>query len=103
MRAQGLKTPELDPTDKLATYARDAAKQLRHVSGYILKKDSPSCGMERVKVYYDNEMPEKIGTGVFTRSLKQELPLLPMEEEDRLGDPVLRENFIERVFVYHRW
>ena len=103
IRAVGVKTPELDPTDQLAAFAERTASQLGEISGYILKKDSPSCGMERVKIYNDKGMPERKGVGIYAGVLMQRLPLLPVEEEGRLGDAVLRENFIERVFVYHRW
>ncbi|MGB0721030.1 MAG: YbgA family protein, partial [Gammaproteobacteria bacterium] len=65
--------------------------------------DSPSCGMERVKVYTDKGMPGGRGAGAYAQEIMAALPLLPVEEEGRLGDPVLRENFIQRVFVYDRW
>ena len=71
--------------------------------GFILKKNSPSCGMERVKVYGDSGPPLRKGAGLFARALIQAQPLLPVEEEGRLNDPRLRENFIERIFVYHRF
>ncbi len=103
IRAVGVKTPELDPTDSLADFAHRTVPELDGVSGYILKNASPSCGMERVKVYNDKGMPERIGVGIFAGVVMKSLPSLPVEEEGRLGDPVLRENFIERVFVYHRW
>ena len=103
VRALGVRDATLDPTDALADYGRASAGRLGEISGYLLKKDSPSCGMERVKVYNEGGMPERKGVGLFAAALKQALPLLPMEEEGRLGDPVLRENFIERVFVYRRW
>jgi uncharacterized protein YbgA (DUF1722 family)/uncharacterized protein YbbK (DUF523 family) len=70
--------------------------------GYILKKNSPSCGMERVRVYSKSGMPIKNGVGLYARKLLQHFPLLPVEEEGRLNDPHLRENFIERVFAYRR-
>src|SRR5690606_7126484 len=73
------------------------------LSGYIFKKGSPSCGMERVKVYGDGPVPVASGSGVFARVIMNLMPLLPVEEEGRLMDPALRENFIERVFVLHRW
>jgi uncharacterized protein YbgA (DUF1722 family)/uncharacterized protein YbbK (DUF523 family) len=69
--------------------------------GYVLKKDSPSCGMERVKVYGDGA-PAKVGRGVFADVLLERFPDLPVEEEGRLCDPRLRDNFVERVFAYHR-
>lgn len=71
--------------------------------GYILKKDSPSCGMERVRVYTDKGMPGGKGRGLFADELMRVDPMLPVEEEGRLRDPVLHENFISRVFVLARW
>ena len=103
VRALGVKDPRLDPTDALADYGSEIAGQLAGISGYLLKKDSPSCGMERVRLYNQRGMPERKGVGIFAASLMQAVPLLPVEEEGRLGDPVLRDNFIERVFVYDRW
>jgi uncharacterized protein YbgA (DUF1722 family)/uncharacterized protein YbbK (DUF523 family) len=71
--------------------------------GYVLKKDSPSCGMERVRVYGDGVPPARSGVGTFARVLMERLPMLPVEEEGRLHDPALRENFVERLFAYARW
>ena len=71
--------------------------------GFIFKSRSPSSGMERVKVYNDKGMAEKNGVGIFARALMARLPLLPTEEEGRLQDIHLRENFIVRVFTYRRW
>ena len=71
--------------------------------GFIFKSKSPSSGMERVKVYNEKGMAEKNGVGLFARALMERLPLLPVEEEGRLQDIQLRENFIVRVFVYRRW
>ncbi|HSP06934.1 MAG TPA: DUF523 and DUF1722 domain-containing protein [Acidobacteriota bacterium] len=71
--------------------------------GFILKKDSPSCGMERVRLYDTSGMPRKHGRGMFAGELLDRFPQLPVEEEGRLHDPTLRENFIERVFAYFRW
>jgi uncharacterized protein YbgA (DUF1722 family)/uncharacterized protein YbbK (DUF523 family) len=72
------------------------------LSGYVLKKDSPSCGMERVKVFGEAGMPRRNGRGIFAAALMARLPALPVEEEGRLNDARLRENFIERVFAYGR-
>lgn len=79
---------------------RDLAKL--DLSGFILQQKSPSCGMERVKVYGKNGMPRPVGSGLFAAELKRQLPLLPLEEEGRLNDPNLRENFLVRVFAYAR-
>lgn len=98
----GTKTNTLDVTDKLIQCAHDQQHWHATVFGYILKKDSPSCGMERVKVY-KNDMPERNGSGLYAKVLMQNFPDLPVEEEGRMGDPVLRENFIQRVFIYKRW
>ncbi len=103
VRTVGVETPDLDPSDELAAFGRHTARQLGDISGYILKNGSPSCGMEHVKVYSEKGMPRKNGIGIYAGELMKSLPLLPVEEEGRLGDAVLRENFIERVFVYHRW
>lgn len=71
--------------------------------GFIFKSRSPSSGMERVKVYNEKGMAEKNGVGIFARALMQRLPLLPVEEDGRLQDIQLRENFIVRIFAYRRW
>ena len=73
------------------------------LSGYVFKKDSPSCGMERVRIYHEHGMPGRNGVGLFARAFIEQFPLIPVEEEGRLRDPTLRENFIERVFCYRRW
>ena len=103
VRVRGVRTRELDVTQPLREYGRDMAGRLRDISGYIFKRGSPSCGMERVKIYSEGGMPSKMGSGAYAEAFMAEQPLLPCEEEGRLGDPVLRENFIVRVFVYHRW
>ena len=75
-----------------------------NLHGYVFTKDSPSCGLFRVKIYGDNEQViSRNGRGLFAGSLSSKLPHLPIEENGRLNDPRLRENFIERVFVYKRW
>ncbi|WNO11510.1 DUF523 and DUF1722 domain-containing protein [Teredinibacter sp. KSP-S5-2] len=102
VRCIGTKTPELDVTDKLTQCGKDQLDWVKTLSGYIFKKDSPSCGMERVKVYYKNN-PKRNGVGLFASVITQHCPNLPTEEEGRLGDAMLRENFIKRVFLYHRW
>ena len=103
IRVLGVKDSTLDVTDNLRTFSQEACGKLGNLSGYILKKDSPSCGMERVRVYNSKDMAEKRGRGVFADTLIQTWPNLPVEEEGRLMDPVLRENFIERVFIFYRW
>ena len=80
------------------------ARRHGDLSGYLLKSKSPSCGMARVKVYGEpGRAPRAVGVGIYARSLMEALPLLPVEEEGRLNDPALRENWIERVYAYHRW
>jgi len=71
--------------------------------GYVLKKDSPSCGMERVRIYAESGVAQRNGTGLFAAALMERFPDLPVEEEGRLHDMPIRENFIERVFAYARW
>lgn len=106
IRAVETRNPDADHTDALAAYSKQVMGHLQGVAGYILKKDSPSCGMERVRVYHADKPkspPERKGQGIFASILHEHFPLLPVEEEGRLGDPILRENFIERVYIYHRW
>ena len=93
-----------DHTKAMRTFAERRVAELakQDLSGYILKKDSPSCGMERVQVFDANGVPAKSDRGLFADALLRQLPNLPVEEEGRLYDPRIRENFIERVFAYHR-
>jgi len=102
-----------DFTQAMRRYSarRAAGLGTEALRGYVLKKDSPSCGMERVKIYDANKVPARNGRGLFAQALKERFPNLPVEEEGRLKDPRLRENFIERIFAYdrlqtlfaHRW
>jgi uncharacterized protein YbgA (DUF1722 family)/uncharacterized protein YbbK (DUF523 family) len=93
-----------DHTDAMRVWAerRLRAIEKADLSGYVLKRGSPSCGMERVRVYGERGMPSKTGRGLFAEALLARLPLLPVEEEGRLSDARLREGFIERVFAYRR-
>jgi len=94
----------VDHTGAMTAWARRRVEALgrEDLCGYVLKKDSPSCGMERVKVYDPHGSPVRAGVGLFAAALLERFPLLPVEEEGRLSDPRLRENFIERVFAYRR-
>ncbi len=94
-----------DHTDRLRTFAAQRLASLNRdrLCGYILKKDSPSCGMERVRLYPSTGVPDRSGQGLFAAALMRRFPHLPVEEEGRLQDPRLRENFVTRVFAYQRW
>ena len=103
-RAVGTVHPERDVTEALTEHGRRVAAQLRDICGFILMQKSPSCGMERVKVYGANGHPADGGaSGLFAGALMQARPDLPVEEDGRLNDPVLRENFLTRVFAYAEW
>ena len=102
-RALGIRNTALDVTDALRKYGENQARTLTALCGYIFKRGSPSCGMERVKVYSKSGMPQKNGQGIYAKAFMDKQPLIPCEEEGRLGDPQLRENFIQRVFVLYRW
>ena len=95
----------VDHTDRMLTWAKKRVKELEKedLCGFIFKSDSPSSGMERVKVYNEKGMAEKKGIGMFARVFMAHFPLMPVEEEGRLHDPKLRENFIERIFTLKRW
>ena len=94
-----------DYTERMVRWARQRVADLEKESlcGFIFKSDSPSSGMERVKVYKEGGMPEKKGIGVFARIFMEHFPLIPVEEEGRLHDPLIRENFVERIFTLKRW
>jgi uncharacterized protein YbgA (DUF1722 family)/uncharacterized protein YbbK (DUF523 family) len=85
-------------------FSHDRVAQLKEADlcGFVLKKDSPSCGLHNVRVYNDSGMPSRKGMGLFARALTDALPSLPVEDEGRLSDPGLRESFVERVFSYRR-
>ena len=93
-----------DWTDRMNRFARQRVRRadLADLSGYIFKNRSPSCGLERVRLYARSGMAEKKAVGLFARAFMEHFPHLPLEDEGRLTDAVLRENFIVRVFVYHR-
>jgi uncharacterized protein YbbK (DUF523 family)/uncharacterized protein YbgA (DUF1722 family) len=94
----------IDLTDRMERFSRPRLSALagEHLSGYVLKKDSPSCGLERVKVYDPHGSPVRGGRGLYAAALVEAYPYLPVEEEGRLADPRLRDNFVKRVFAYWR-
>ena len=95
----------VDHTERQLTWARYRVVELEkeELCGFIFKSDSLSSGMERVKVYGPSGAPARKGVGLFARVFMEHFPLLPVEEEGRLHDPILRENFIEAIFTLERW
>ncbi|WP_295471507.1 DUF523 and DUF1722 domain-containing protein [uncultured Pseudomonas sp.] len=103
-QAVGTVHPELNVTRQLAEYGEHMAGEMTDISGYIFMQKSPSCGLERVKVYRDNGAPfDGGGRGIYAQAFCERQPDLPVEEDGRLNDPVLRENFITRVYAYAAW
>ena len=94
-----------DVTDRMVRWAEKRVVEIEEedLCGFIFKSDSPSSGMERVRVYNEKGMPVKKGIGIFAKIFMEHFPLLPVEDEGRLHDPELRENFIERIFISKRW
>ncbi|WP_428264239.1 YbgA family protein [Haliangium sp.] len=94
-----------DWTERVERFSQDTVERLAELDlcGFVLKSRSPTCGMERVRVYGDGGVPAKVGVGVFARVLMERFPSLPVEEEGRLCDPALREAFLDAVFAYARW
>lgn len=94
-----------DLTQRLLTWSRQRVAELARedLDGFIFKAQSPSSGMARVKVYNDRGVPATTGVGLFARVFMDYFPLLPGEDEGRLQDPEIRENFIERIFFHRRW
>ncbi len=96
---------KIDLTSKMKKWAKKRVTELakEELCGFIFKSKSPSSGMERVKVYGKNGIPAPKGSGLFAREFMDRYPLIPVEDEGRLHDPGLRENFIERIFALKRW
>jgi uncharacterized protein YbgA (DUF1722 family)/uncharacterized protein YbbK (DUF523 family) len=96
---------KIDKTGQMMLWARKRVVELEkeELSGFIFKGGSPSSGMERIKVYDNKGMPSGKGVGLFARAFMEHFPLLPVEDDGRLNDPALRENFIERIFALARW
>ncbi len=96
---------ERDLTDDMNRYASERVRRLEtaQLDGFVLKKGSPSCGMSRIKIYAEKGSRGNDGVGLFAAELMRRMPGLPVEEDGRLNDQALRENFIERVFCHHRW
>ena len=105
LRLRGVRS-DTDHTEAMRSWAARRIEELAGLGlhGYVLTKNSPSCGLFRVKVYPSGGGPAaRNGRGLFAEALTQRFPLLPVEEQGRLHDPRLSDNFIERVFVYQRW
>jgi uncharacterized protein YbgA (DUF1722 family)/uncharacterized protein YbbK (DUF523 family) len=96
---------QVDHTERMIAWAEHRVRELEkeNLCGFVFKKDSPSSGLMRVKVYNAKGMAEKKGVGVFARAFTRHFPLLPVEEEGRLNDANLREMFIEQIFTLKRW
>ena len=94
-----------DHTDRMAAWAQKRVKELEteDLCGFIFKSDSPSSGMVRVKVYNEKGMPHKVGIGIFARAFMEHFPLVPVEDDGRLNNPLIRENFMEQIFTMKRW
>jgi len=94
----------IDRTEQMLNWLRPKLEELARLplTGFIFKSQSPSSGLYRVKVFR-NGMPAKTGSGIFAQAFCEKFPLLPVEEDGRLKDPRLRENFIMRIFVRQRW
>ena len=95
----------VDHTSRMRQWAKKKVTTLaaEDLCGFVFKSRSPSSGMRGVKIYSSEGVPISTGSGIFAKAFQDRFPLLPVEDEGRLHDPGLRENFIERVFVYKRW
>ena len=94
-----------DHTTTLRRFCHRRIRELKslELDGYIFKKGSPSCGIKQVRVYQHPSSPPRKGSGIFAQAFQIAFPLIPIEDEGHLNHPGIRENFIERIFAYHRW
>ncbi|MGV3592439.1 MAG: YbgA family protein [Gammaproteobacteria bacterium] len=103
-RARGISDPALDVTERLQAYAGERVPQLTDLCGYVFIRNSPSCGLHDVKLYADDgRLLEATSRGIFAAAFVSAYPLLPVEEEGRLHEARVRENFITRVYALHEW
>ena len=95
----------IDHTQRMHDWAARRVRELEKedLCGFIFKKDSPSSGMSRVKIYGEGGSVKRIGSGLFARVFMERNPRIPVEDDGRLHDPQIRENFIERIFALKRW
>lgn len=95
----------VDHTASMNKWAKGRLDDLamENLCGFIFKCDSPSSGMVRVKVYSEKGMPQKKGVGIFARAFMDRFPLIPVEDDGRLRNPSIRENFIDQIFTLKRW
>ncbi|MFQ5545209.1 MAG: DUF523 domain-containing protein [Acidiferrobacterales bacterium] len=103
LRAVGIDNPQLDVTVSLRDYAKEIARELQNISGYIFKSRSPSCGIDDVQVYDNSGEPSYLGVGIFAQALTSYWPLLPVTDECCLSQSETRADFVERVFSYRHW
>jgi len=96
---------KIDQTDRMNFWIKGKLTELEKedLDGFIFKSDSPSSGMERVKIYDDRGYSRRTGSGLFAKAFMERFPIIPVEEEGRLNDIGLRENFIVRIFAFRRW
>ncbi|MCM2679992.1 YbgA family protein [Echinimonas agarilytica] len=104
IRVQGSTKKEIDVTEDLRAFSHEQVTHLNGLSGYIVCAKSPTCGFQRIKIYHpEGHLLTNDSAGVYTQALMKAHPLLPIEDNGRLCDPVLKENFVTRVFAYHDW
>jgi len=96
--------PDKQVTDEMRSFAQKKLESLPSLDGFIFKKDSPSCGVYKVPVRNDKSgMRRRNGIGVFAEAFKRKNPNVPTEDEGRLNDVAIRENFLERIYAHYRW
>jgi uncharacterized protein YbgA (DUF1722 family)/uncharacterized protein YbbK (DUF523 family) len=103
IHAVGVRNSALDVTDSLNHYAESMGRKLAHLCGYIFKSGSPSCGLDEVKLFTPTGISRKTARGIYAKEFMAQQPLIPCEDEVRLADPWLLDNFLQRVAVLYRW
>lgn len=100
IHALGIDNPAMDLSLPLSEYGKHVASEIHDLSGFIFKRNSPSCGINDVKVLTANNHYELRGQGIFAQQIIQHLPSLPVIDEQQLMHKTLRQNFLENVKIY---
>ncbi|MFT4518398.1 MAG: hypothetical protein ACI9JM_000779 [Halioglobus sp.] len=104
VRVLDVATHQHDHTQAIQSYALQVLTETPSLTAYILVKGSPSCGYGNVKRFSsEGELLATNHNGIFAAALAKADPLLPLEDDEGLTDPVKKQSFLERAALYYQW